>query len=550
MPTVRERRLTETDPERLPRLARFAAMLTALTGWKRWTLAWLLGLGSVLALPPVGLFPVLFAALPALVWQIDGTATRRAAFAVGWWFGLGHFMAGTYWISNSLLVEADRFAWLIPPTLIGVSAYLAIYPALACAFARWMRPGWARIAALAVGWTALEMLRGVAFTGFPWNPIGSIWSDIPAMLQPAAAVGVFGLGLLTVALAAAPAMLSRGGRAGIAVAIGVPLVLAGVWGGGTLRIPRAATTDQPGIKLGIVQPNIPQHEKVRAQFRARHFSKHLAMTEAAAATGITHFVWPETAIGFALSRTPGAAEAVARVVPEGGLVIAGAFRASPPGKRPARFWNSLVAIDDKARSVAAYDKARLVPFGEYVPLRSVLAFTQVTGGRFDFSRGPGPKTLNIRGLPPFSPLICYEIVFPGRVVRPGKRPRWLLNVTNDGWFGDSAGPYQHLAAARMRAVEEGLPVVRAANSGVSAVIDPFGRVVQRLGLGRAGVVEAALPVALSEPTVFARLGHSPLSVFLAVAAAALALGWRSRPSSLAAASAGRRRFRFSTWTRD
>ena len=252
MPTVRERRLTETDPERLPRLARFAAMLTALTGWKRWTLAWLLGLGSVLALPPVGLFPVLFAALPALVWQIDGTATRRAAFAVGWWFGLGHFMAGTYWISNSLLVEADRFAWLIPPTLIGVSAYLAIYPALACAFARWMRPGWARIAALAVGWTALEMLRGVAFTGFPWNPIGSIWSDIPAMLQPAAAVGVFGLGLLTVALAAAPAMLARGGRAGIAVAIGVPLVLAGVWGGGTLRIPRAATADQPGIKLGIV----------------------------------------------------------------------------------------------------------------------------------------------------------------------------------------------------------------------------------------------------------------------------------------------------------
>ena len=521
MPPARVDRLTEADPERPSRLARFAAGLAALTGWKRWTVAWLLGLGSVLALPPAGLFPVLFLALPALVWQIDGTATRRAAFAVGWWFGLGHFMAGTYWISNALLVEADRFAWLIPPTLVGVSAYLAIYPALACAFARWVRPGWPRIAALAVGWTALEMLRGVAFTGFPWNPIGSIWSDIPAMLQPAAAVGVFGLGLLTVALAAAPALLARGGRAGLAAAVGVPLVLAAVWGGGTLRVPRAATAAHPAVKLGIVQPNIPQREKVRAQFRTRHFSKHLGMTQAAAGTGVTHFVWPETAIAFALSRRPGAAEAIARAVPEGGLVIAGAFRASPSGERPVRIWNSLVAIDGKARRVAVYDKARLVPFGEYVPLRSILAFTQVTGGRFDFSRGPGPRTLAAQGLPPFSPLICYEIVFPGRVVGPGERPQWLLNVTNDGWFGDSAGPYQHFAAARMRAVEEGLPVVRAANSGISAVIDPFGRVVERLGLGRAGLLEATLPVALPAPTPFARLGHLPLSVFLVLAAAIL-----------------------------
>ncbi len=531
MPTAGADGLTETHPRRPPRLARFAAALAALRGWRRWLAAWLLGLGSVLAMPPVGWVPVLFAALPALIWLIDGIPTRRAAFAVGWWFGLGHFMAGTYWISNALLVEADRYAWLIPPTLVGVSAYLAIYPALACAFARWMRAGWPRIAALAVGWTALEMVRGVAFTGFPWNPIGSIWSDIPEMLQPAAAVGVFGLGLLTVALAAAPALVVRGARAGVAVAVGVPLALAAVWGGGALRLPDAATDAHPGIRLGIVQPDIPQHEKVRARFRARHFTKHLAMTEAAAGSGITHFVWPETAIGFALSRAPGAAEAVARAVPENGLVIAGALRSSPPGERPARIWNSLIAIDGEARDVAVYDKARLVPFGEYVPLRPLLAFTQVTGGRFDFSRGPGPRTLSVEGLPSFSPLICYEIIFPGRVVGSGLRPQWLLNVTNDGWFGDSAGPHQHFAAARMRAVEEGLPVVRAANSGISAVIDPFGRVVGRLGLGRAGVLEATLPVPLAGGTGFSRLGHVPLSVFLALAAIALAAGWRCKSSA-------------------
>ena len=524
MPSAGADRLTETGPERLSRLARLAVALAGLNGWRRWPVAWTFGLGSALALPPVGLFPALFVALPALVWQIDGTATKRAAFAVGWWFGLGHFMAGTYWISNALLVEADRFAWLVPPTLIGVAAYLAIYPALASAFARWMRPGWPRIAALAVGWTGLEMLRGVAFTGFPWNPIGSIWTDIPAMLQPAAAIGVHGLGLLTVALAAALALLASGGPR--AVAIAVPFALASIWGAGALRLPQAETAAHPGVRIGIVQPNIPQHEKVRARFRAQHFAKHLGMTEASAGTGITHFIWPETAIGFPPFRTPGAAEAVARAAPEDGLVIAGALRASPPGERPVRIWNSLVAIDDAGRRVAVYDKARLVPFGEYVPLRSILAFTQVTGGRRDFSRGPGPRTLSVPGLPPFSPLICYEIIFSGRVVGPGGRPQWLLNVTNDGWFGDSAGPYQHFAAARMRAIEEGLPVVRAANSGISAVIDPYGRVVERLELGRGGVLESALPAPLSKPTPFARYGYLPLLAFVALAAAGLAAGWR------------------------
>ncbi len=529
MPAARVGRLTKTGSRRPRRLARPAAALASLTGWRRWLAAWLFGLASVLALPPVGWWPALFVALPALVWQIDGTATRRAAFAVGWWFGLGHFMAGTYWISNSLLVEADRFAWLIPPTLVGVAAYLAVYPALACAFAGWIRPGWPRVAALAVAWTGMEMLRGVAFTGFPWNPVGSVWTDIPAMIQPAAAVGVYGLGLMTVALAASPALLAAGRREALAVALGVPLALALVWGAGSMRLERARTDLHSGVRIGVVQPNLPQHEKVRAAFRRRHFATHLAMTRAEAERGTTHFVWPETAIGFALSRAPGAAEAVARALPPGGLVVAGTLRAGPRGERPARIWNSLVALDGAARRVAVYDKARLVPFGEYVPLRSILAFTQITGGRIDFSRGPGRRTLAVPGLPPFSPLICYEMIFPGRVVDSDRRPEWLLNVTNDGWFGDSAGPYQHFAAARMRAVEEGLPVVRAANSGISAAIDPYGRVVERLGLGKRAVLRVPLPKALSEPTPFARFGHAPLLAVIALAAAGLAAFRRSAP---------------------
>ena len=514
--------MTGTGSQPPRRLARPAAALASLTGWRRWLAAWLFGLLSVLAFPPFGWFPVLFVALPALVWQIDGAASKRTAFAVGWWFGFGHFMAGTYWISNAYLVEADRFAWMIPPTLIGFSAYLAVYPALACVFARWVRPGWPRIAALAVAWAGMEMLRGAVLTGFPWNPVGSIWTGIPAMMQPAAALGVYGLGLATVALAAAPALLAAGRRAAIAVALGVPLALVLVWGGGTIRLQRAEVAIHPGVKIGIVQPAIPQHEKVRAALRTRHFATHLAMTRAAAGGGATHFIWPETAIGFTLSRVKGAAEAVARVAPEGGSVIAGALRATPRGQRPRRVWNSLVALDGAARRIAVYDKARLVPFGEYVPLRSVLAFGRVTGGRLDFSRGPGRRTLAVPGLPPFGPLICYEMIFPGEVVDPDRRPAWLLNVTNDGWFGNSSGPYQHLAAAQMRAVEEGLPIVRAANSGISAVIDPYGRVIERLALGRRGVLQVALPTALTEPTAFARFGHAPVLAVVALVAAGLA----------------------------
>ncbi len=527
MPTAAGDRLTANRPPP-SRLARAAAAVAGLRGWRRPPVAFLSGLVSALALPPVGLFPALFAALPVLVWQIDGTATRRAAFAVGWWFGLGHFMAGTYWISNALLVEPDRYAWLIPPALVAPAAYLAVFPGLAAVFARAVRPGWPRIAALAVAWTLFEMLRGIAFTGFPWNPIGSIWSDIPAMLQPAALVGIHGLGLATVALAALPALTAAGGRDALAAAVGAPAVLALLWGAGALRLAGAETAAHPGIRLGIVQPAIPQREKVRAELRRDHFIRHLEMTHAARGAGITHFLWPETAIGFALSRAPWAVRAISGAVPEGGLVLAGALRATPSGVLPLQVWNSLAVVDRAGRIVATYDKVHLVPFGEYVPLRAVIGFARVAAARFDFSRGTGPRTLRVPGLPAFSPLICYEIIFPGRVADRGDRPQWLFNVTNDGWFGDSAGPYQHLAAARARAVEQGLPVVRAANSGISAVIDPYGRIVERLGLGRAGVLEAALPAALPRPTPFARWGHAPLLAVLALAAAGLVLARREK----------------------
>ncbi len=535
MPPAKTGRLSAAGVAMTAWCARAARGLADRRGWRAWLIALASGLLAATALPPLGLVPAVFIALTALVWQIDGTSGWRGALTLGWWFGLGHFLAGTYWISNALLVEADRFWWMIPFATLGLSAYLALYPAAACAFARLLRPGPARIAGLALAWTAMELLRAMALTGFPWNPIGSIWAGIPAMIQPAALFGVFGLSLCTVALAAAPALLARGRGAARAVLIGIPLALAVAWAGGAARLAGADDASVPGMRLAVVQPSIAQRDKIDARLRSRNFARHVRMTARRVRPGTTLVIWPETAIGLPISRAPSLTRAIAEVIPDGGHLIAGAIRATPPGVVPFRVWNSLHAFDRRAQVVASYDKAHLVPFGEYIPLRSILGFAKVTAGRMDFSAGPGPRTLEVPGIPPFGALICYEVIFPGAVAAPGRRPAWLLNVTNDGWFGASAGPHQHFAAARLRAVEEGLPVVRVANSGISGVIDAYGRVRASLGIGRAGVLEAALPMRLPAPPPFARLSNLPVAAVSILGILALFLYARPTAGSRQAA---------------
>ena len=199
----------------------------------------------------------------------------------------------------------------------------------------------------------------------------------------------------------------------------------------------------------------------------------------------THVIWPEASAPLFLAHDLERLRLVGEFTPPGGLTLLGTLRTSPPGVDPFQVWNSMLAVDPSGAVVGSYDKSHLVPFGEFMPLRSVLGLGSVAGGSTDFSTGPGVQTLRLPGLPPVGPLVCYEVIFPGAVTDRSDRPEWLLNLTNDGWYGISAGPYQHLVAARLRAVEEGLPVVRVANTGISAVIDPVGRVLVRAGLGRA-----------------------------------------------------------------
>jgi len=516
-------------------LGRLRAALLGLSGWRRAMLAAALGVAATAALPPVFALPLLPVAFTGFLWLLEGTAGVRQAATLGWWFGFGHFATGIYWVGLALLTDPERYGWLAPFAPLGLAAYLAVYPAAAAALARWagrwpaFAAGTGRVIAFAVAWSAAEWLRGHLFTGFPWNLIATAWTVSPPMMQLAAVFGAYGLGFVTVIAAAIPALLgeeasAKRAWAPVAVAYGL-LVL--VWAGGAARIALAGPVDSeamvPETTLRIVQPDVAQNEKWREALRIAHLKRDLALTRQAAAldnpgAGTVFVIWPETAVPFLVGQDASVREAIASVVPPGGLVITGAPRATPPGVAPFRVWNGVVAIDGQGKVVGSYDKFHLVPFGEYLPLRAFippgLGLEKLTPGSTDFSAGPGPRTLHLLGLPPVGPLICYEIIFPHAVADESDRPGLFVNVTNDAWFGTSSGPYQHFESARLRAVEEGIPVARAANTGISGVIDPFGRIVARLGLNKEGVIDSPLPRALAEPP-YARFGDLMLALLVA-----------------------------------
>ncbi|MEE8516380.1 MAG: apolipoprotein N-acyltransferase [Alphaproteobacteria bacterium] len=504
--------------------------VAALVGWRRWLCAALLGAAAAMAFPPLYILPFAFVGFAGLVWLIDGAGDgrnpSRAAFAAGWWFGFGHFVAGLYWITNALMVDAAKFGWLVPFAVAGLSAYFALYPALAALATRLTgATGVRRIVMLAVAWTACEWLRGMVLTGFPWNLMGTVWAWSDDMIQLTAFTGTYGLSLMAVFAAAVPATLAdapldqprlRRWRAVMATAGLVGLV----WLGGAARLALAPQYGAPqygagggpamvaDVRLRLVQGNIDQRDKWRTGQRSINFRKYLRLSAAGAVTpgAVTHIIWPETAAPYVLANDAAARAAVARVVPPSGVVITGALRATRAGVKPFQVWNSIYAVDGGGNVLASYDKFHLVPFGEFVPFRGLLPLTKLTAGTVDFSAGPGPRTYKLPGLPPMSPLICYEVIFPANVLDAEDRPAWLLNLTNDAWFGISTGPYQHFAAARLRAVEQGLPLVRAANTGISAVVDPYGRTIARLGLGVEGILDSPLPRALPSLTLYGRFG--------------------------------------------
>jgi len=434
----------------------------------------------------------------------------RAAFADGWWFGVGFFGTGLYWIAFALLTDAPRFGWMVPFALIGMAGGLALFVGLAAAVLRRSgTTGTPRILLFAALWTAAEYARGHVLTGFPWNLVAQTWMFSEASIQAASILGAYGLSMLTVLAAAAPALwLEKSDRTRWAGPVAAALIPAVLWSFGTARLADAEPENVPGISLRVVQPNIEQSTKWQRGLRDSHLAKTLTLTREPGWREASHVIWPETAIPFFIARDAPRRELIAHAVPPAGALIAGAPRLDNGENGLRRVWNSLHVFDPAGAVIGTYDKFHLVPFGEYVPLRAVLPIDKITAGAGDFSAGPGLATLTAPGLPPFSPLICYEAIFPGAVAADNAPPAWLLNITHDAWFGITAGPHQHFAAVRLRAVEEGLPLVRAANNGISAVVDAYGRVRESLPLGAEGIIDAPLPAALTRPTAYSRWGDS------------------------------------------
>ena len=541
--------MSVADSTMLPRVNPLASLIEGVIlswGWRRRAIAFVSGAVGALALPPLSLFPLIAVPLTIAVWLIDGaqdrwsgrrlSASLSAAFGAGWWMGFGYFLAGLWWVGSALLVEADKFAWALPLAVVALPAALAVFPAAGFALARLVwSPGPARIFALAFGLGVTEWARGLLFTGFPWNDLGMALGVNLALAQTASLVGLHGLTFLTVAIFAAPATLWRLGESRLnlapTVAAALALVLMAAFGEFRLMAPASATL--PGVKLRLIQPNVGQDDasfspETKQAILRRYFdlSERATSPDRSGVRDVTHLIWPELPFPFILSRDPQALSEIVDFLGPGATLITGAARRDDGA--PPRYFNSIEIVSRDGLSAQRYDKQHLVPFGEYMPFASLLERAHITqmvdipGG---FEAGSGRRILRVPGLPDAMPLICYEAIFPielGSLVSSAERPGWLLNLTDDVWFGLTPGPYQHFAQARLRAIELGLPLVRDANSGISAVLDGLGREIAVAPLGAEGVLDAELPEALA-PTLQSRLGSvGAMLIGLAFFAAALA----------------------------
>ncbi|SPL66768.1 apolipoprotein N-acyltransferase [Ochrobactrum soli] len=495
-------------------IERLAGRIILSSGWRRALAAFLSGAFATLTQPPFDLFIAGFISFPILVWLIDGALARAdagpirrilPAAMVGWWFGFGYFVSGLWWIGTALLVDADEFAWALPLAVLGLPAFLAIFYAFATMVARiFWSDGLGRIFALAFGFALAEWLRTFLLTGFPWNAIGYAAMPVPLLMQSVAVVGLVGMSALAVFLFASPALLigERLAKSGITLAILLAATHVG-FGAWTLSRAPAVGDEKGNINIRIVQPSIPQTMKWDNAARRSIFDKLIALTAEPPADGKPRpdvVIWPETAVPYILTSTPEALAQIGNTLQDGQVLLTGAVREErAAGNGEPRYYNSIYSINDRGEITDATDKVHLVPFGEYLPLESLLRglglqeVVKMPGG---FTAGSSRRLLNVRPGQTLLPLICYEAIFPDELGVSGPEtsaPKAIVNVTNDGWYGNTPGPYQHFRQAQVRAVEQGLPLVRAANNGLSAVTDSYGRITEGLALDAVGVVDASLP---------------------------------------------------------
>ena len=492
--------------------------------WLRRGLALAAGALAATGFEPFGAWPLTILAVAVLVWLIDEAPNRRAAFGTGWIFGWGHFAVGLTWIATAFTYQAKMPAALGWVAVFGLAMFLALYTGLAALIASSGRGRMGKALLLASAWMLGEWLRGHLLSGFAWNPLGVTLIDT-GVAQVASLFGGLGLSGLVVLMGGAVAVgIARGFRTAaiVFVAIGAAIQLS------VFLVP--AMLPPTTTIVHLVQPDIGQSEKYDPALERMHFQRYLDLTRGALAAPHAPAIvaWPEAAIPFDVENDPEVRAVLASVLKPGDLLLFGgeALIRDTRGEITAAT-NSLFVLDSAGKLHGRYDKAHLVPLGEYVPARGIMeaiGLARLTPGDIDFLPGPGARTLALPGLSDVGIQICYEMIFPAEVVDEAHRPTWILNVSNDAWFGPS-GPVQHLAQARLRAIEEGLPVARATPTGVSALIDPRGRLLNIVPPHVMGVISAALPAPLPAP-LFARFAHWTSLAFglLLLAAAA----WTSR----------------------
>ena len=439
-----------------------------------------------LSLAPFYIFPVLFISFPVFYKILSGATNKKQAFLIGWMFGFGFFVFGLYWIANSLLVDAEKFAWLIPFAVCGIPFGLAIYVGLFGAAYQILRRdnNWQNILLFASLWVIFEYLRGILFTGFPWNLIGYAALFSNWFAQSAALGGVYLLSFFIVVIALLPSYY----KAKIFTVIVIILTVLN-FAYGYVHVNQSIAPAKK-LKLLLFQPNIAESMKWEPEVSKEQFVENVKYLKTLDFKNKDIVLLPETGVPFDLSRQPLVVQALKEVTPANGLLVTGALRSEGKTLADYKVWNTLYTISQQG-VYSFYDKVHLVPFGEFVPLRKYLPFiNKITPGNVDISSGEKTELIKYNGFS-FLSLICYEIIFP-EYAASKPQPDFIVNVTNDGWFGNSTGPYQHLAMAQMRAIEQGEPVIRDANSGISAVIDGHGKLLQTLPLSVRGVIDYEL----------------------------------------------------------
>lgn len=490
-------------------VVRFFNWLEAQGGFAVPAFAFLAGILLSRAFAPTNFFPALFVAFPLFYLLITAAKNGREAFRRGWWAGFGFFSTGLYWMGHSFTQQDQVPAVLAPFAVTALSAVLALYIG-ASFWISWRLKvtDFTRVLVFAASWTLMEVARGTWFTGFPWHLAGSAWANWTYMAQGVYWFSVYGLSFLTLLSAGllAYSLIARTkvmALLGVAASLGIMVSLLAF---GYARVANKATEFHLETSLKLVQANVKQRDKWKSNLVDDHFDKHLRLSrgQSGKAEGIKLLIWPETAVQRQTFDRKNSLLRwrISRLLDYNSYAITGAPRYAVDGQN-VDYFNSVFVVNSKGELFSRYDKNHLVPFGEYLPfaplLRS-LGLSQLTGG-VSFTPGSERSIINLPGVPGFMPLICYESIFPGEIIGAGERPQWLLNVSNDAWFGMTDGPHQHLALARLRAIEEGLPLVRSTSTGISAVIDGYGRTVTKLDLNVQGALESPLPKALPAPLV-------------------------------------------------